>query len=138
MYMQFSIVDASLRHENSCVFALLCKASPPHIFYKASLIDLNKCLPKRSTVYDQDFLRFIFFKLIQSFADYDNFKCFFIYFFFKIQKSLVEMMSGLLVRILLKRASGDGLAVDKLGVTLTGTKVRQQNIKPFLLIFFRI
>lgn len=47
-------------------------------------------------------------------------------------------MSGLLDRILLKRASGDGLAVDKLGVTLTGTKVRQQNIKPFLLIFFRI
>lgn len=47
-------------------------------------------------------------------------------------------MSGLLVRILLKRASGDGWAVDKLGVTLTGTKVRQQNIKPFLLIFFRI
>lgn len=44
-------------------------------------------------------------------------------------------MSGLLDRILLKRASGDGLAVDKLGVTLTGTKVRQQNIKPFLLIF---
>lgn len=137
MYMQFSIVDASLRHENSCVFALLCKAPPPHIFYKASLIDLNKCLPKRSSVQDQDFFKVYFFKLIQSFADYDNYKWFF-YIFFKIQKSLVEMMSGLLVRILLKRASGDGWAVDKLGVTLTGTKVRQQNIKPFLLIFFRI
>lgn len=45
-------------------------------------------------------------------------------------------MSGLLVRILLKRASGDGLAVDKLGVTLTGTKVRQQSIKPFFVDFF--
>lgn len=31
------------------------------------------------------FLRFIFFKLIQSFADYDNYKCFFLYFFLNIE-----------------------------------------------------